>query len=259
MHGNGRRKGGITDAELDEMLCVDRKFSAANEIRVSEDLMQRTLAAAGAGRMLRTPCRKEDLEADISRAERIRRTRRMAGAAAAVLMLAGAGAGYGLLLSGRGADNSTSETVRDTAAAAEEERAEQELGPDGSGEPETVTETAAASGSFGLAEAADWLRQAKDVYAALPDGGDGILLSENQVLSLSEALDAQRVGELERYEEETAYVITAVSGTGKMTLRIGTGEETSVTDAQGEETCFRMENGKELLELLDSFLRQAGE
>lgn len=117
MHRDGRRNH-ISDDTLDKMLRVDLKLSAA-EIGVSEELIQRTLAAAKEGRKPRTPERGEEQEGYEERlyqAARIRRVRQTAGAAAAVLVILAGGAAYAGLMAGSGsADSSMSEIMDDAA------------------------------------------------------------------------------------------------------------------------------------------------
>lgn len=152
MYRDGRRNH-ITDDMLDEMLRVDLKLSAA-KIGVSEELIQRTLAAAKEGRKPRTPERGEEQEGYEERlyqAARIRRVRQTAGAAAAVLVILAGGAAYAGLMAGSGSADSSMSEIMDNAAgdtvamsgelqaeaegAVTEEEIVQE--PDTGGDPET--------------------------------------------------------------------------------------------------------------------------
>ena len=117
MYRDGRRNH-ITDDMLDEMLRVDLKLSAA-KIGVSEELIQRTLAAAKEGRKPRTPERGEEQEGYEERlyqAARIRRVRQTAGAAAAVLVILAGGAAYAGLMAGSGSADSSMSEIMDNAA-----------------------------------------------------------------------------------------------------------------------------------------------
>ena len=238
MHRDGRRNH-ISDDTLDEMLRVDLKLSAA-EIGVSEELIQRTLAAAKEGRKPRTPERGEEQEGYEERlyqAARIRRVRQTAGAAAAVLVILAGGAAYAGLLAGSGSADSSMSEIMDAAAGdtvamsgelqAEAEGAvtEEEIAKeqDTGGDPETgkLSQDAPEDAESPTGAAADGLDG---------DAGNG----QNSILTESPYEESVEIGDTSKASALSVLADALLQAESVTVAGTDGGEEAALTKEQSE-------------------------
>lgn len=168
----------ITDEELDELLTADLKLSVSDDICVSEDLIERTLAAAKRGDEPGTPLSREEKESPEGRKSNLARFGRNAAAAAAVLVVLFAG-GYAFtsFLSGEkksadsaagGAAPNLMATAAATAAPDNEAEMEYDQGMD-TGALNAESGAVDAAGAADAADTADAVNTADAVDGCLPD------------------------------------------------------------------------------------------